>query len=102
MKSQIEDENIVPVETIADTSIISRSKTFSSKGLFKSSFIQKHISGNESFTADNLELVNKNEWQQKKYCQICFEKFTTIIRQHHCRMCGRSCCHNCSSKRAIS
>lgn len=64
--------------------------------------MQRNASANESFNADNLELVQKNEWQQKKYCQICYEKFTTIIRQHHCRMCGRSCCHSCSSKRAIS
>ena len=46
----------------------------------------------------NEALVEKDQWQKRPYCQICFAMFTKVsLTQHHCRMCGRSICHYCSS-----
>ena len=46
-------------------------------------------------------VVGQDQWQRKPYCQICFTKFSVTLRQHHCRMCGRSCCHYCNIQRSI-
>lgn len=32
-------------------------------------------------------------------CQICSERFTFIVRKHHCRLCGFIICTHCSAKR---
>lgn len=46
--------------------------------------------------------VLKKDWQQKDYCQVCYASFTKMtFRPHHCRMCGRTCCNDCSDKRAV-
>lgn len=47
-------------------------------------------------------LISKTNWQKKNYCQICFSAFSRLsLTQHHCRICGRSCCFYCCSKRSI-
>lgn len=50
---------------------------------------------------ESAVIVDKELWQKKSYCQICFTKFSVSLRQHHCRMCGRSCCYYCSGQRAV-
>ena len=35
-----------------------------------------------------------------KQCMICKQKFSAFIRKHHCRMCGRVVCSNCSPEKA--
>ena len=84
-----------------ESSMTPRSKSIS-MNMFKSSFAQKHLLNNDNINTENLDLVQKQDWQQRPYCQICFEKFTRLFRPHHCRMCGRSCCYNGSAKRALS
>jgi len=32
-------------------------------------------------------------------CMMCNEKFSTFLRRHHCRSCGKVACGNCSSKK---
>jgi len=36
---------------------------------------------------------------EAKECQICERAFTTIIRRHHCRFCGKLVCGACSKER---
>lgn len=51
---------------------------------------------------DHPNKVQKKDWQQKDYCQVCYASFTKMtFRPHHCRMCGRTCCNDCSDKRAV-
>ena len=38
---------------------------------------------------------------QNEGCSRCTESFHHLNRRHHCRMCGRIFCQNCSSKRAL-
>ena len=35
-------------------------------------------------------------WELGNECYDCCEKFTMIFRRHHCRLCGRSICDNCT------
>ncbi|CAH8512909.1 unnamed protein product [Schistosoma haematobium] len=40
-------------------------------------------------------------WMQDENCKFCFEcgtRFTAIRRKHHCRVCGRIFCNQCSNK----
>jgi hypothetical protein len=42
------------------------------------------------------------EWQDDSAvtaCPICLKKFGTLTRRHHCRVCGRVVCDNCSKGR---
>eukprot|EP01065_Artemidia_motanka_P051771 TRINITY_DN9182_c0_g2_i2.p1 TRINITY_DN9182_c0_g2~~TRINITY_DN9182_c0_g2_i2.p1 ORF type:complete len:496 (+),score=150.90 TRINITY_DN9182_c0_g2_i2:48-1490(+) len=34
-------------------------------------------------------------------CDLCMTRYTTNRREHHCRMCYRSCCGPCSTSRAL-
>ncbi|VDD83273.1 unnamed protein product, partial [Mesocestoides corti] len=43
---------------------------------------------------------SKSHWIPDSHCQECFEcgsKFTTFLRRHHCRFCGRIFCSHCSA-----
>jgi hypothetical protein len=31
-------------------------------------------------------------------CMACSNKFTMLLRKHHCRLCGRVLCAKCSGK----
>lgn len=45
--------------------------------------------------------VDRRYWMLDESCRQCFEcgsHFTTLLRKHHCRMCGRIFCYQCSSK----
>lgn len=48
------------------------------------------------------DLKDQVAWQHKPYCQICYAQFTRIsLTPHHCRLCGRTCCKDCSGKRTV-
>jgi hypothetical protein len=32
-------------------------------------------------------------------CMLCHTRFTIVRRRHHCRICGRVCCHPCSDEK---
>eukprot|EP01124_Arcella_intermedia_P026363 TRINITY_DN4937_c0_g1_i1.p1 TRINITY_DN4937_c0_g1~~TRINITY_DN4937_c0_g1_i1.p1 ORF type:complete len:296 (-),score=49.41 TRINITY_DN4937_c0_g1_i1:214-1101(-) len=36
-------------------------------------------------------------WPSKDYCELCSVIFTIFVRRHHCRVCLRSICYNCSA-----
>ncbi|KAF6776255.1 hypothetical protein AHF37_04296, partial [Paragonimus kellicotti] len=45
--------------------------------------------------------INRRYWMTDESCRQCFEcacRFTPIRRKHHCRVCGRIFCHQCSNK----
>ncbi|TYZ65394.1 hypothetical protein PybrP1_008766 [[Pythium] brassicae (nom. inval.)] len=39
------------------------------------------------------------KWARSNQCFECEEPFNIFVRRHHCRMCGRSFCHEHSSRR---
>ncbi|CAH8605197.1 unnamed protein product [Dicrocoelium dendriticum] len=45
--------------------------------------------------------VDRRYWMLDESCRQCFEcgsRFTTLRRKHHCRLCGRIFCYQCSNK----
>mmetsp|Transcript_2965 Transcript_2965/g.4268 ORF Transcript_2965/g.4268 Transcript_2965/m.4268 type:complete len:530 (-) Transcript_2965:223-1812(-) len=45
-----------------------------------------------------------NPWEYdllQPYCTSCREEFNPINRRHHCRMCGKIFCNNCSNQRTL-
>ena len=46
----------------------------------------------------------KAQWQPDHAaieCPICSRRFSTFVRKHHCRVCGRVVCYQCSLSRAV-
>ncbi|CAD8204306.1 unnamed protein product [Paramecium octaurelia] len=46
----------------------------------------------------NVEFVDPQDFKKQNECLVCGIEFTQTNRQHHCRMCGSSCCGQCSQK----
>lgn len=40
--------------------------------------------------------ISKKTWTKSSSCQICMMIFTMLRREHHCRVCSRSVCNDCS------
>jgi hypothetical protein len=43
-----------------------------------------------------LMLSKRPNWILSPVCQICIRKFSTFLRCHHCRYCGKAVCDECS------
>lgn len=82
------------------------------KGLFKKAKHTEQLTPGNLRNSVNLgksvidkqlkEVTGQVAWQHKPYCQICYSQFTRIsLTPHHCRLCGRTCCKDCSGKRTI-
>jgi len=51
--------------------------------------------------ADAVSPATQPEWipdSQATNCDSCYKPFTIINRKHHCRLCGKIFCNNCSKK----
>ena len=44
------------------------------------------------------ETLTAPTWKDGFVCTKCRQEFTTFLRKHHCRNCGRVFCYQCSSK----
>lgn len=44
----------------------------------------------------NIKLYDKNDYKKQEVCQVCFVAFSTLNRQHHCRICANAVCSSCS------
>lgn len=52
----------------------------------------------------NSEYVLKPKWQQdqaSEICPLCNQKFTILVRRHHCRLCGTLACGTCASEKVV-
>jgi hypothetical protein len=43
-----------------------------------------------------ITLKSKDKYNKQPQCTICYQPFTTTIRQHHCRVCADAVCGDCS------
>ena len=44
--------------------------------------------------------TDKKKWIKRKECFFCYQKFSfPTIGEHHCRICSKSVCQNCSSNK---
>jgi len=48
-----------------------------------------------------LKFMEKEDWTEEKHCHICTRGFKKMngVFAHHCRMCGRGVCGECSVKK---
>ncbi|KAI9363044.1 vacuolar protein sorting-associated protein 27 [Zopfochytrium polystomum] len=49
-------------------------------------------------TSALMETQTAPDWTDSDICMRCRTQFTTFNRKHHCRNCGQTYCHACSSK----
>ncbi|KAF8565258.1 hypothetical protein P879_11709 [Paragonimus westermani] len=92
------------MEKFASSSIPFSGSNLSSHGTY-SSVKRLHLPFQSSATGSgdavtNLA-INRRYWMTDESCRQCFEcacRFTPIRRKHHCRVCGRIFCHQCSNK----
>lgn len=54
------------------------------------------ISTASSGNSEEKLFVSRNTWKQSDQCELCEMHFTMVKRQHHCRVCSRSVCNECS------
>lgn len=55
---------------------------------------------NSNITApQNIQFITEKEFKKATYCLYCDRIFDFNLRRHHCRICGSSCCDNCSKKK---
>lgn len=45
------------------------------------------------------ETLSAPSWQDNAVCTKCRAEFSTFLRKHHCRNCGRVFCYQCSGKK---
>jgi hypothetical protein len=57
-------------------------------------YLKEHPEAQVSFSAP-VWVPDKDS----KTCALCAKKFTLTFRRHHCRLCGRCVCNNCSKAR---
>ena len=48
------------------------------------------------------EVRTKETFHKADNCELCNKKFTLTFRSHHCRMCSKSVCSQCSLERRLS
>lgn len=50
-------------------------------------------------SGDKASSPQKDYWVDDSKCKACYEceaPFTMLVRRHHCRICGRIFCSNCT------
>lgn len=50
---------------------------------------------------DDTVYISKNDWKHSTSCQSCSRSFSVLNREHHCRVCSRSVCNDCSSWKTV-
>lgn len=61
----------------------------------------------DSVSTDSLEsgeesiYVSKSTWKKSPTCDACSVPFTIMRREHHCRVCSRSVCNDCSPGKTL-
>ena len=68
-------------------------------GSFKLANSVLGTSGNKkvlNLEVKGLKMYDKDKYKKQEQCQVCFMKFTTRKRQHHCRICANAVCSDCS------
>lgn len=53
-------------------------------------------------TDDPVPHAYRRTWQpdsEASSCFLCHQRFSLLYRRHHCRLCGRICCANCSPEK---
>ncbi|KAL7572690.1 hypothetical protein ACA910_008965 [Epithemia clementina (nom. ined.)] len=64
-----------------------------------------HTPNNPARNNSNSSVATlSSPWQYDfmvKHCSGCRCEFNPLNRRHHCRLCGKIFCHNCSSQRAL-
>lgn len=80
------------------------SRTKSLMGSFKGSFKMAEsllVPGSNKKVVNldipGIKLADKDKHKKQEVCQVCFVGFSTLTRQHHCRICANAVCSSCSN-----